>query len=210
MIACEFFTVDLDQAPPYIALSYTWGDPNDPLPIVIDGIVVKVTRNLHSALTNLREDLVARPLWVDAICIDQSDDDEKSKQVQLMGKIYQEALHVMVWLGPADDTSDAVMDYLNEVGQEALSCGIEALYSEIEKIWGSLAAKPQVSTYPGIMLDGIEGSYGVMSKDQRIGPFEVKLSSIHRLFYKLSDRHDASLRFPLSEMAKLFTRAWWS
>lgn len=44
------------------------------------------------------------PLWVDAICINQNNNDEKTSQILLMGDIYATAQHVIVWLG--DDAKD--------------------------------------------------------------------------------------------------------
>ncbi len=49
------------------------------------------------------------PIWIDAICISQLDDDEKSEQVGQMGDIYRRAHKVVVWLGPAGEDSDLAM-----------------------------------------------------------------------------------------------------
>ena len=40
-----------------------------------------------------------RPIWIDAVCINQNDDLEKSGQIPLMGEIYSKAAEVLVWLG---------------------------------------------------------------------------------------------------------------
>jgi hypothetical protein len=45
-------------------------------------------------------------MWVDAVCIDQENDQEKEHQIQLMAKIYGQASRVIVWLGEAADDSD--------------------------------------------------------------------------------------------------------
>lgn len=66
--------------------------------IFCDGKVMKVTPSLYDALLQLRQ----RPpqeYWIDALCINQMDDEEKSSQVQMMGRIYREAELVLVWLG---------------------------------------------------------------------------------------------------------------
>ncbi|KAJ4384382.1 hypothetical protein N0V85_008359 [Neurospora sp. IMI 360204] len=55
-------------------------------------------------------------LWIDQICIDQPDSDEKVVQVGLMKQIYSRAEQVLIWLGPAADGSDEVMDALAELG----------------------------------------------------------------------------------------------
>ncbi|PVH74162.1 hypothetical protein DL98DRAFT_430035, partial [Cadophora sp. DSE1049] len=76
-IYCDLKIVPLAQASNYVALSYTWGDANDTLTIYLNNAPVQVTSNLHSALLHMRAGLT-RELWVDAICINQKDDVEKS------------------------------------------------------------------------------------------------------------------------------------
>jgi hypothetical protein len=65
-------------------------------------------------LRHLRYTEDLRILWVDAICINQQDDDEKSKQVAMMGRIYNEAQKVYAWLGEGNRQSDCVFDVLKE------------------------------------------------------------------------------------------------
>ena len=111
-IRCEQASVSLESATGFEALSYVWGDPNVTSPILIDGKPFQVTANLHSALQYLRPQEKPRTLWIDALCIDQGNDVEKSTQVQLMGDIYRQASRVLAWLGAAEDDSDLVMDFL--------------------------------------------------------------------------------------------------
>ncbi|KAE9367276.1 HET-domain-containing protein, partial [Stipitochalara longipes BDJ] len=87
----------------YEALSYTWGKPEDVKEIELNGYPVKIRENLWSALVNLRDAREERVLWVDAICINQPDVDERNRQVQLMAHIYSRAKEVIVWLGTLDD-----------------------------------------------------------------------------------------------------------
>ncbi|KAI0097878.1 heterokaryon incompatibility protein-domain-containing protein [Nemania sp. FL0031] len=100
-IVCELRRVSLDGAPRYNALSYTWGDPSRTAPITVNGILIRITINLEAALRAIRNPLKQTCLWVDAICINQDDTEEKSVQVPLMGSIYSRASEVLVWLGPA-------------------------------------------------------------------------------------------------------------
>lgn len=53
-------------------------------------------------------------LWADAICIDQIDNDEKSHQVQQMRRVYEMAESTLVWLGPAADNSDILIDGVHQ------------------------------------------------------------------------------------------------
>ncbi|KAM0147860.1 hypothetical protein ACHAQE_010089 [Botrytis cinerea] len=83
----------------YEALSYVWGNPNNTLSIYVDKNQFQVTVNLHAALLQLRDHFFERIIWVDAICIDQNNKEERKQQVQLMAKIYSSAHRVIVWLG---------------------------------------------------------------------------------------------------------------
>ena len=98
----------------YKALSYTWGDATKDCHLVkLDGTEVPIGANLESALRNLRARGVT-PLWVDAICINQSDDVEKSIQVRLMSKIYESAFMVIIWLGEARATTALAINFLKK------------------------------------------------------------------------------------------------
>lgn len=98
-IRCTLRTTNLDAAPAYSCLSYVWGSPTEHAAVELNGRTHKVTINLLRALQRLREVDREVTVWIDAICIDQTDDDEKTQQVGLMGRIYREAEEVLVWLG---------------------------------------------------------------------------------------------------------------
>ena len=99
--------------PPYHALSYAWGDIQpDGLHltdiVLLEGVVVRVTAHLNWALRRIRqlfvncpaEDEVPVPrFWVDALCINQRDDQERMQQVSIMGSVFAEAQSVLIWLG---------------------------------------------------------------------------------------------------------------
>jgi hypothetical protein len=98
----ELIDASLDDKPKYEALSYSWGNP-DIVSLIHLGEYsnfLNGTTNLFSALVRLRRRDVPRMLWVDAICINQRDDVEKTRQLTLMTRIYKEAVRVVVWLGP--------------------------------------------------------------------------------------------------------------
>jgi hypothetical protein len=83
----------------YEALSYTWGDATDTRTIIVNGSKHQVTRNLEAALRHLRQSDYSRKLWCDAVCINQTDNQEKSIQVQRIGDISNSASKVLIWLG---------------------------------------------------------------------------------------------------------------
>ncbi|KAI1108073.1 HET-domain-containing protein [Nemania sp. NC0429] len=83
----------------YEALSYVWGDPSDPQHIFFDGVVpFPVTRNLYAALRSLRLPHSGRRLWIDALCMDQSNYEEKKVQLGLMKRVYQQAEKVIAYV----------------------------------------------------------------------------------------------------------------
>ncbi|OCK94179.1 uncharacterized protein K441DRAFT_483367, partial [Cenococcum geophilum 1.58] len=116
-IYCDLYPVAFCEArnQGYEALSYTWGNPEEPLSILVNKREVPVTRNLHVALKHLRGETSDVVLWVDALCINQTDDVEKSEHINLMTEIYAHAKSTRVWLGPADDTSDEIMIQLAQI-----------------------------------------------------------------------------------------------
>lgn len=122
-IRCSLSLANLeDDSCTYEALSYEWGPPTDTfLYIWLDGCKFAVRPNLWSALYYLKraghrgdsrdngetagygddgENQQARILWIDALCIDQENEEERNHQVRQMGMIYQHATRVVAWLGP--------------------------------------------------------------------------------------------------------------
>ncbi|KAF5487251.1 Heterokaryon incompatibility protein 6, OR allele [Colletotrichum siamense] len=100
--------------PEYEALSYTWGDASDSLPVMLgpDGAQVMVTPNCFGALQNLRLQTSDRLLWNDAICINQKDDLEKTGQVRMMGRVYAASYRVVICLGDETPSSRLVFKEL--------------------------------------------------------------------------------------------------
>ncbi|KAI1075424.1 heterokaryon incompatibility protein-domain-containing protein [Whalleya microplaca] len=92
----------------YEALSYAWGNTARCHTITCNGEPFGITENLESALRHLRHPYARRVLWVDAVCIDQDDADERGHQVRLMKAIFSQAQRVVVWLGrETPDVSNA-------------------------------------------------------------------------------------------------------
>lgn len=98
-ISCELVRDSLSSVRPYHALSYVWGSAQITRPIFLDGQPWNATVNLESALRHLRLQLLPTYLWVDALCINQIDDGERTHQVDLMGTIYRSCKGVLVYLG---------------------------------------------------------------------------------------------------------------
>jgi hypothetical protein len=84
---------------PYFAtLSYAWGDPGVTRKIHCAKKLVSVTLNLYEALVHVRNLRTPRLLWVDSLCINQADKQEKAQQVQRMHLIYGQS-HCISWMG---------------------------------------------------------------------------------------------------------------
>ncbi|KAH7061022.1 heterokaryon incompatibility protein-domain-containing protein, partial [Paraphoma chrysanthemicola] len=119
IIECELLNCSLEPGKGthlYEALSYVWGNPIEIVPIFIDGRILSVTTNLYAALLRLRDRDIARTVWIDAICIDQANQEEKERQIQSMAKIYGHASRVIVWLGEAADDSDLALEAIRLAG----------------------------------------------------------------------------------------------
>ncbi|KAI1378382.1 heterokaryon incompatibility protein-domain-containing protein [Hypoxylon crocopeplum] len=105
-LRCRLRETDIHVDPYYEALSYTWGVPQFTEDLLIEEggkwALMRITSNLRDALFRFRLPLDVRKLWVDALCINQQDDEEKALQIPLMSQIYRRASAVLVWLGQDD------------------------------------------------------------------------------------------------------------
>jgi hypothetical protein len=97
-VAVELVEKSLDKVE-FEALSYVWGDPAEKKSIECNGKWLNIGANLHAALHERRCRRSTTLLWADQISINQSDTQEKTHQVRLMGDIYAKAAQVIVWLG---------------------------------------------------------------------------------------------------------------
>lgn len=135
----------------FAALSYVWGDPSKTKGISVDGNIVQVTENLEAALRQLRGRLPwvrkqekdhdeegekeSIGIWVDALCINQNDLAERSREVARMRDIYASAWEVVTWLGPASADSDLAMvavEWLS--GRVESGRGLEGFYRETKTV----------------------------------------------------------------------------
>jgi hypothetical protein len=113
-----------DSPPDYYALSYAWGLESNTEQILCNGKILRVTPHLHEGLRSVCVISASTRLWIDAICINQTSDKEKSTQVAKMHHIYRKAQSVYVWLGKEEDGSDEAMDAIKNLkipGQPQLS-----------------------------------------------------------------------------------------
>lgn len=106
----------------YEALSYTWGSSASKTDVVMvrdeHDYALGVTKSLATALQYLRLKDKPRVLWIDAICVNQENLDERSAQVRKMGDIYRLAEKVVVWIGAGRDGSSTAMEVLDSIGSD--------------------------------------------------------------------------------------------
>lgn len=119
--------------PKFEALSYAWGDSNYPKIVDVlpdsspsqasgdsdlDRSVFEVRRNLDDALRHLRNTEETRTLWIDAICINQTDLTERDLQVKRMHHIYKFSHRVVAWLGLGSESSGPAFSMLDYIGHQ--------------------------------------------------------------------------------------------
>ena len=103
-ISCTLTQFPLNEAPPYEAISYTWGSGIKDHLIFFNHKWLPTTRNVHKLLHDRCSYARTRWIWIDAVCIDQDDLEEKKVQIELMGEIYRTADRVVIWLDDREIT----------------------------------------------------------------------------------------------------------
>ena len=138
MIQCSFQIFSLSKVVNrYEALSYYWGTEVDDCEIIIRTVAPSnpnlkglrravmrfqlqqfhIRRRLYEALKHLRDRDQDRELylWVDALCINQEDEAEKTQQVQKMDRIYSAAGNVIIWLGAGNKKCEEGLEFIQEI-----------------------------------------------------------------------------------------------
>ncbi|KAF4780098.1 hypothetical protein HER10_EVM0009359 [Colletotrichum scovillei] len=99
----------------YTALSYTWGPNVFDEAIECEGHVKNITKSLAVALRAFRQEDRSVVMWIDQICINQGDNEEKAQQIPLMSRIYQNAMNTVIWLGESTSNSASAIKLLEDV-----------------------------------------------------------------------------------------------
>lgn len=122
-LRCELQPISLDDYPAwqahYTALSYTWDGQTPSCEVVCNDKGLLITPNCDAAMRHLRSSTEERILWIDSICIDQTEEAEieRNRQVALMGEIYKSAAKVVVWLGESNAAVEGAINNMLEVRQ---------------------------------------------------------------------------------------------
>ncbi|ETS74972.1 hypothetical protein PFICI_13456 [Pestalotiopsis fici W106-1] len=127
-IQCGLHKASLDYVLDFEALSYTWDGQTPECPIscrTVENLndfpstpfsTILVTQNCVDALRALRRQSGRRLLWIDGICINQADIDEKGVQVAMMGELYGACRGVIVWLGNKDEAAERAFRFMLDIG----------------------------------------------------------------------------------------------
>ena len=175
---CFMETFTLAQVPPYLALSYAWeSSGEDPACmeaykqvrdwIVNDGDILtrlEIGRNLYEGLQRITKTKTStRYIWIDALCINQSDLRERASQVAMMDEIYSRCIKVIVWLGELDPDEAGdfyllhvhvlpeLVKYIQKHGPNSIKTGDWTLERLKERLGIRMFVEPQVwEIYGGI------------------------------------------------------------
>jgi hypothetical protein len=145
---CELIIVNIENAPPYEAISYTWRNEEPSIEIVVNEATLKVTPAVSEILGYRHSFTGTKLLWVDSICINQKNDPEKGLQVSMMKEIYSRASRVVVWLGPLKESKDAYLAVELLVTLD----GIRSLFNLNGDLYGDLVIKGNPGWYPMVRL----------------------------------------------------------
>jgi hypothetical protein len=144
---CELVHVDMHSLVTYDAISYTWGNPEKSKGLIVDGKWLPCPANVQDIVLDRASYSCERYVWIDFVCIDQDNLDERKQQVQLMREIYATANRVIVWLGGtsgADLALDLLYDLRNLVLRDPEASTLDGIqlgaqYRKRLKEWTALA-----------------------------------------------------------------------
>ncbi|KAI1754976.1 heterokaryon incompatibility protein-domain-containing protein [Xylaria castorea] len=233
ILECVLHQMPLAKEQMFYALSYVWGNTNETEQIILDGSPFKITSNLYEALQQFRK----RPgspatigfpddyFWVDAICLNQDDIEEKACQVPRMMEIYHAALGVIIWLGPNKPMAkperlgrESILSPTNPVeflrrGNTSADSIIELLFDKAGALWTDWELPDDVAEEESVLHDVFGESYSAVLQAsaellqrpwfERIWTFqECSLGISSRVF---SGRHGVYLD-DLIKILKVFAR----
>ncbi len=116
----------------YEASSYVWVESTKGRVVNVSGIIMPVTDNLWQALAGFRYLNRERVLWVDALCIDQSNKSEPFDQVSYMNAIYSKASFVEIWLGGPEEDIEVALKLIKEFATGRTAGGKTVSYAHLE------------------------------------------------------------------------------
>jgi hypothetical protein len=183
----EFFihVEQLSHLPPYEALSYTWGTEYASCHVKINGFHFAVRPNLFDCLNELRLPSAVRTLWIDAICIDQTNTHERNHQVGEMCRIYSRATKVRIWIGSPSSWTKELFEYMNASESERGLLKWPAFSTSIGVAVGEDRSTPLVEGLNDVCARGYWGRAWILQelllsgrKIVHCGPYSAPLDHI--------------------------------
>jgi hypothetical protein len=151
ILSCYLEIHSRAACPQYVALSYAWARDGQTASIILNGKKCRVSETIEQALRELCRRDNTFPIWVDQLCINQTDVEEKTGQVLQMRHTYSNANSCVAWLGPAFHDSDILFTYLHHVGNENMNrnwAGLALLHDDevhlqrVARAWDLLCQRP--------------------------------------------------------------------
>ena len=182
----------LCQTVEYEAISYSWGWSKRTASVICNNQAVFVTPTLKDAIWHLRRHDEERWLWCDALCINQEDSAEKSRQVQMMINIFSKAKGVVAWLGlPENKELGSAFSKLvfspNDQLRQSEHAAIEVL---IQRPWFSRTCVRQEV-------------FAAAKLDIQLGHMNCSWSTFSRLFDEIRDCIPTNLRTLLEDYSTM-------
>ena len=202
LITCRLEVADLKDDLEYSALSYVWGDPNVTKTIIVNERQIPVTSNLECALQYAPQHLEranATPrLWVDAVCIDQDNVNEKNHQVPLMRDIYSQAKVVLCWMSPRRDDVVEALDVIDIIAEEREVRKADEEHSELELAASSLVRRQMecFETNANSLGSFSNLHAGLLYSPERIGSTSLSFTSLEGALRKIDSFLATLLSFP--------------
>ncbi|KAK4554482.1 hypothetical protein LTR86_008336 [Recurvomyces mirabilis] len=148
VLDCNLTTHEIADCPSYEAISYAWDEPlaeqiKPQWPVTLQGEHFDVTANLRHLLYHLADspeepgwnETLPRYYWIDALCINQNDNEERTAQVQAMHRIYRNASYVIIWLGPDPEQEAYYVREMLRALQQMFSSVDEEMSKPFEFDW---------------------------------------------------------------------------
>jgi hypothetical protein len=155
---------NIEACEPYEALSYVWGKANTVDRLIRDGAPMQIHQNLDVALRSIRFPDKARRLWVDAICIDQQNLDERANQVMIMRRIYERAARVVVWLGPHSPGVEEAFSLASQLAELRATIALHAAQDDPPVDDGArLSSAARIVSWLGSYSPGVKEAFTLAS-----------------------------------------------
>ncbi|KAI1735278.1 heterokaryon incompatibility protein-domain-containing protein [Xylaria scruposa] len=114
-LSFEYASMIDDHLEPFQAISWCWGAAGSTTQITVDGHSLSIPASAYEVILELCVPQKKKRVWIDAICINQDDIDERSQQVATMEAIYRKASMTLVWLGKDDGTTKNAMNMIEKI-----------------------------------------------------------------------------------------------